>query len=274
MGHKTLVNGTAYEIDGGRTLIGGTGYEIKSGRTLVDGTGYGIDFMEALPKLFHEMTVHAVRGHNQPDTKFMNFDVTDYNVPIGTRAYMLVFCSGDLGIHKVVVGSPPSKEYWLHPDDDTLYHGRSSSYGSAGLCTSGGIVFNNYLYGYDATGTRGSTMALVTFDASEEEADALLRTLQKVVSASKSSSTAGKVSLEQSTVAEDDILFVGLGELFSINRIIDTVSGAVETLAGNCADNPSLLYVNGGNWYISDTGTDAKSVNGATLHVARGELTL
>lgn len=44
MGHKILVDGTAYEITGGRTLIDGTGYDIKKGRTLIDGTGYDILF--------------------------------------------------------------------------------------------------------------------------------------------------------------------------------------------------------------------------------------
>lgn len=44
MAHKTLVNGTAYEVKGGRTLVDGTGYSIKGGRTLVEGTGYDISF--------------------------------------------------------------------------------------------------------------------------------------------------------------------------------------------------------------------------------------
>lgn len=44
MAHKTLINGTSYDIKKGRTLIGGTGYDIKKGRTLIDGTGYDISF--------------------------------------------------------------------------------------------------------------------------------------------------------------------------------------------------------------------------------------
>lgn len=46
MAHKTLVNGTAYEISGGRTLVNGTGYSIAKGRTLVNGTGYDVTFVE------------------------------------------------------------------------------------------------------------------------------------------------------------------------------------------------------------------------------------
>lgn len=44
MAHKTLINGTSYEITGGRTLVNGTGYEIKSGKTLVGGTAYEVGF--------------------------------------------------------------------------------------------------------------------------------------------------------------------------------------------------------------------------------------
>ncbi len=44
MAQKTLIGGTAYEIEAGRTLVNGTGYDIIQGRTLVDGTGYDIFF--------------------------------------------------------------------------------------------------------------------------------------------------------------------------------------------------------------------------------------
>lgn len=40
--HKTLIDGTGYEIKSGRVLIAGTGYDVKKGRTLIDGTGYDI----------------------------------------------------------------------------------------------------------------------------------------------------------------------------------------------------------------------------------------
>ena len=44
MAHKTLVNGTAYEVKGGKCLINGTAYSVKKGRTLIGGTGYDITF--------------------------------------------------------------------------------------------------------------------------------------------------------------------------------------------------------------------------------------
>ena len=44
MAHKTLVNGTAYEVKGGKCLVNGTSYDIKKGRTLINGTGEDIVF--------------------------------------------------------------------------------------------------------------------------------------------------------------------------------------------------------------------------------------
>ena len=44
MAHKTLVNGTVYEVNGGKCLVNGTSYAIKKGRTLIGGTGYDITF--------------------------------------------------------------------------------------------------------------------------------------------------------------------------------------------------------------------------------------
>lgn len=42
--HKTLVNGTVYQVKGGKCLVNGTVYNIKKGRTLINGTGYDINF--------------------------------------------------------------------------------------------------------------------------------------------------------------------------------------------------------------------------------------
>lgn len=44
MAHKTMINGTAYDIAGGTDLIAGTSYQIWGGRTLVNGTEYEIGF--------------------------------------------------------------------------------------------------------------------------------------------------------------------------------------------------------------------------------------
>ena len=44
MAHKTKINGTNYDVSGGKTLIGGTAYKITGGRTLIGGTAYAISF--------------------------------------------------------------------------------------------------------------------------------------------------------------------------------------------------------------------------------------
>lgn len=49
MAHKTIVNGTAYEVKGGKCLVNGTSYDIKKGRTLIGGTGYDITFGQVMP---------------------------------------------------------------------------------------------------------------------------------------------------------------------------------------------------------------------------------
>lgn len=49
--HKTLIDGTGYEIKSGRVLIAGTGYDIKKGRTLIGGTGYNISFGQPISNL-------------------------------------------------------------------------------------------------------------------------------------------------------------------------------------------------------------------------------
>ena len=49
MAHKTLIDGTAYEIKGGRDLIGGTSYSKQNGKVLIDGTAYDIPFSKGIP---------------------------------------------------------------------------------------------------------------------------------------------------------------------------------------------------------------------------------
>lgn len=51
MSHKTLVNGTVYEVNGGKCLVNGTAYDIKKGRTLINGTGEDIVFSSVSPIL-------------------------------------------------------------------------------------------------------------------------------------------------------------------------------------------------------------------------------
>lgn len=49
MGQKVEINGTGYDLKGGRPLIGGTAYAIKKGRMLKGGTGYDIALVSGTP---------------------------------------------------------------------------------------------------------------------------------------------------------------------------------------------------------------------------------
>ena len=58
--HKTLINGTAYTVKGGKCMVNGTVYNILKGRTLIDGTGGDITFPSAGTKLSTLDVGHSV----------------------------------------------------------------------------------------------------------------------------------------------------------------------------------------------------------------------
>ena len=104
MAHKTLINGTAYEITGGKTLVKGTVYEITGGKTLVNGDVHEISFAE-------KMATVTVLEHNNATTTGWGVMVnrTKYympghsvSVPVGTTAFIF----GYQGIYEngVMVG--------------------------------------------------------------------------------------------------------------------------------------------------------------------------
>lgn len=70
--HKTLVNGTVYEVKGGKCLVNGTSYDIKKGRTLIGGTGYDITFKPPYDPMFAnntwEQIIAACHNNEVPDT--------------------------------------------------------------------------------------------------------------------------------------------------------------------------------------------------------------
>ena len=60
MAHKTIINGTAYEVKGGKCLVNGTKYSIKKGRTLINGTGYEIKFSDGLTWYLNDKLVSTI----------------------------------------------------------------------------------------------------------------------------------------------------------------------------------------------------------------------
>ena len=61
MSHKTLVNGTAYEVKGGKCLVNGTSYDIKKGMTLIGGTGEDIVFSSVVSPILDENDWATIR---------------------------------------------------------------------------------------------------------------------------------------------------------------------------------------------------------------------
>ena len=70
--HKTLINGTAYTVKGGKCMVNGTVYNIKKGRTLINGTGYDITFKPSYDPVFAnntwEQIIEACHNNAVPDT--------------------------------------------------------------------------------------------------------------------------------------------------------------------------------------------------------------
>lgn len=90
--HKTLVNGTAYEVKGGKCMVNGTAYDIKKGRTLIGGTGYDLTFAPSYNPVFAnntwEQIIAACHNNEVPDTwkvadhKPMTINGVDYQIDI------------------------------------------------------------------------------------------------------------------------------------------------------------------------------------------------
>ena len=92
MSHKTFVNGTIYDVKGGKCRVNGTSYEIKKGRTLIGGTGYDIEFAQQYDPVFAnntwEQIIDACHNNAVPDTwnvadnKPMTINGVDYQIDI------------------------------------------------------------------------------------------------------------------------------------------------------------------------------------------------
>jgi hypothetical protein len=90
--HKTLINGTAYTVKGGKCLVNGTVYNILKGRTLIGGTGYDINFEPSYDPVFAnntwEQIIAACHNNEVPETwkvadqKPMTINGVDYQIDI------------------------------------------------------------------------------------------------------------------------------------------------------------------------------------------------
>lgn len=115
MAHITKVNGTAYEISGGKTLINGTAYGIAGGRTLVGGTGYDISFL-------FSFTIDGIEYQAKPGMTWNDWMSSDYNTD-GFAMYNNYVCiSHGVGVYAVGEGV-----YALENYTNTIEEGKAYS---------------------------------------------------------------------------------------------------------------------------------------------------
>jgi hypothetical protein len=112
MAHKTMVDGTNYEIKGGRTLVNGTAYSIKNGKTLVDGTAYEVGFAKPATitisftrqgsAKFYTYASVTIDGVSYPTVdNQLNLPTEEIIVPIGA----IITCKvvGNIGTPKITL---------------------------------------------------------------------------------------------------------------------------------------------------------------------------
>ena len=92
MTHKARINGTIYDVQGGKCRVNGTAYDIKKGRTLIGGAGYDITFAPPYDPIFAnntwEQIIAACHNNEVPDSwdvanhKPMTINGVDYRIDI------------------------------------------------------------------------------------------------------------------------------------------------------------------------------------------------
>lgn len=131
--HKTLIDGTGYEIKSGRVLIAGTGYDIKKGRTLIDGTGYDIKFSVPVGEL-DEGSIIKINESGSP----VEFYVAKHNYEsglngVGRTLVVRKNCCDDLVIYSegqgnYYTGDPNYKNSALRTWLNTTYYSKLDSF--------------------------------------------------------------------------------------------------------------------------------------------------
>ena len=90
--HKTLINGTAYTVKGGKCMVNGTVYNILKGRTLINGTGWDIKFQNGYTWVINDDSALLDSLTNvKADIKFVsNGESFDGLVCIQDRRYSVI----------------------------------------------------------------------------------------------------------------------------------------------------------------------------------------
>lgn len=97
--HNTLIDGTAYAIDGGSVMVNGTVCEIAEGSTLVNGTAYVITFTVPVTVKITKTSGYSANNRYAyveiNGTKYNGSAATTIEVPMGTE----MFCYATRGVN-------------------------------------------------------------------------------------------------------------------------------------------------------------------------------
>jgi hypothetical protein len=153
MAHKTLINGTAYSISGGKTLVNGTAYSIKNGKTLVDGTAYGINFAPSTAIITITGIPHSRYADGSCSKVTINGTVYDANsvsasggsisleVPVGSE----ILCK--VGYNNATAQAASTHAVKINGETQTLKYMSDSTDGAY----AGGYYYYNYTVKSNAT---------------------------------------------------------------------------------------------------------------------------
>ena len=198
MGHFTKIDGTAYEIIGGKTKIGGTIYDVAGGKTKIGGTGYSINFGKplTLAELFGTAVNkgRARRSSSSLGQVSLNTQNTWPSSPYPTY-YLLYSVGENLEISKIT-----------RPTDYQISKTIIKKIGNQGVNVSG----NFYLIG--ANQVYGGYMQLLEFEGvSDDVIVPLLTNMTVNVKDSCYSSyqpVSGEVVLKKSEIVSDALYLV------------------------------------------------------------------
>ena len=121
MAHKALVNGTAYEVTGGKALVDGTAYSVTKGRTLVGGTGYDVSFggwRARFIRLMQNATVVASAGRNSSTENRVRIYAS--SLPQAGTYYFFILLRKKVSIVKIVYDGTQATKTDLFSQGDTV----------------------------------------------------------------------------------------------------------------------------------------------------------
>lgn len=177
MAHKTLMDGTVYDVDGARLLIKGSTYNIESGKTIVDGTVRNLQF-----NLSYPVYINGLGDIDDADEVYVRIKGVDYygneleeiivpdgtpiecilrNVPYyGDEPYASGSANGEISLNKNAVATtttPFETISYTHIVDSPTYvfvgtlNRSSGNYNKVDIADDRNMLFSFGAYAYIAT---------------------------------------------------------------------------------------------------------------------------